>query len=30
MNPDAKKVQVVITEKKKINHDCYIYSFEFV
>lgn len=26
----AKRVEVVITDKKKINHDCYIYSFEYV
>ena len=30
MNPDAKTVEVVITAKQQINHDCYLYSFEFV
>lgn len=25
----AEKVEAVITAKKKVNHDCYIYSFQF-
>lgn len=26
----AKRVEAVITRKQKVNHDCYIYSFEFL
>lgn len=26
----AKRVEAVITRKQKVNHDCYIFSYEFV
>jgi NAD(P)H-flavin reductase len=26
----SKRVEAVIVNKEKVNHDCYIYSFEYV
>ena len=29
MKEDARKVEVIMTQKTKVNHNCYIFSFEF-